>query len=162
MVEVAIRRRRRRRQQPCSSQNDQQTRTSSKQILMTDSSCDLSLSQRDSYCRRSTSRVLSCAAAADGNFSVALDDSCLYPEGGGQPCDGGSVGGVAVIRVDKIPGQAGVSVTLASPLEIGSEAECAVDWPKRCVTSFPQCLFVTQCAGTMPCSNTRLSICSPQ
>ena len=98
---------------------------------MADPSCELSLAQRDSYCRRSTSRVLSCAANSDGSFAVVLDDTCLYPEGGGQPCDSGSVGGVSVIRVDKVPGQFGVCATLPSPLDVGSQVESLVDWPKR-------------------------------
>jgi Ser-tRNA(Ala) deacylase AlaX len=98
---------------------------------MVDASCDLSLAQRDSYCRRSTSRVLSCSANADGSFAVIVDDSCLYPEGGGQPCDGGSIGGVSVIRVDKLPGQPGVCVLVPSPLDVGTEVESLVDWPKR-------------------------------
>jgi Ser-tRNA(Ala) deacylase AlaX len=98
---------------------------------MADASCDLSLAQRDAYCRRSTSRVTSCSANADGSFAVVLGDTCLYPEGGGQPCDGGSLGGVPVIRVDKLPGQCGVCVTLPSPLAVDSEVESLVDWPKR-------------------------------
>ena len=55
----------------------------------------------------------------------------MYPEGGGQPCDGGSLGGAAVIRVDKVAGQVGVSVTLPSPLAVGSEVESVVDWSRR-------------------------------
>ena len=55
----------------------------------------------------------------------------MYPEGGGQPCDGGSLGGAAVIRVDKVAGQVGVSITLPSPLAVGSEVESVVDWSRR-------------------------------
>jgi Ser-tRNA(Ala) deacylase AlaX len=98
---------------------------------MADCSSDLTLAQRDSYCRRSTSRVLSCSPNADGSFAVFLDDTCLYAEGGGQPCDAGTVGGAAVVRVDKIAGQVGVCVTLSSPLEAGSQVESIVDWNKR-------------------------------
>ena len=98
---------------------------------MTDVSCELVLAQRDSYCRSSTSTVLSCNANTDGSFSVIVDDTCLYPEGGGQPCDGGSLGGIAVIRVDKLPAQSGVCITLQSPLPVGSQVESLVDWPKR-------------------------------
>ena len=88
---------------------------------MADVSCELSLAQRDAYCRRSTSRVMSCSTNADGSFGIVLVDTCLYPEGGGQPCDGGSVGGVPVTRVDRLPGECGVRVTLPSPLDVGSE-----------------------------------------
>jgi Ser-tRNA(Ala) deacylase AlaX len=74
---------------------------------------------------------MSCSANADGSFAIVLVDTCLYPEGGGQPCDGGSVGGVPVTRVDRLPGECGVRVTLPSPLDVGSEVESLVDWPKR-------------------------------
>ena len=50
-------------------------RQASTLLAMADAACDLSLAQRDSYCRRSTSRVLSCAAAADGAYAVVVDDT---------------------------------------------------------------------------------------
>ena len=45
---------------------------------MSDATNDLTLSQRDSYCRRSTSRVTACSPNADGSFAVLVDDTCLY------------------------------------------------------------------------------------
>ena len=45
---------------------------------MSDATNDLTLSQRDSYCRRSTSRVTACSPHADGSFAVLVDDTCLY------------------------------------------------------------------------------------
>ena len=35
------------------------------------------------------------------NWSVVLDRSLFYPEGGGQPCDLGSIDGIALTSVDE-------------------------------------------------------------
>ncbi|MCK6503683.1 alanyl-tRNA editing protein, partial [Myxococcota bacterium] len=48
--------------------------------------------------------VRSCAPRADGRYDLLVDDSVLYPEGGGQPADHGTVAGVAVVDVQKVEG----------------------------------------------------------
>lgn len=59
----------------------------------------LCLAQIDSTIRQSTANVLACSTAAiekdkdRDSYLVVLDDTCLYPGGGGQPCDTGVVGG---------------------------------------------------------------------
>lgn len=64
----------------------------------------LLLCQKDSYVKEGLSRVLACDLI-DGStpplFKVLLDDSVLYPEGGGQPYDLGLVQGLKVRRVLK-------------------------------------------------------------
>ena len=43
--------------------------------------------QKDSYLRRCVSRVVSCSPArggGEGKFEVVLEDTVLFPEGGGQ------------------------------------------------------------------------------
>jgi len=46
------------------------------------------------------------ASGDDGGRSwVVLDDTILYPEGGGQPADRGAVAGVPVLDVQKAEGE---------------------------------------------------------
>ena len=43
-------------------------------------------------------QVLSCAPAEAGAYAVELDATLFHPQGGGQPSDVGTLGGVAVLR----------------------------------------------------------------
>ena len=62
-------------------------------------SCRILLSQRDSYCKRFPSEVISYRGIPEKGLSeVVLRDSVLYPEGGGQPFDMGFIAGYEVIR----------------------------------------------------------------
>ena len=89
---------------------------------------DLVACQIDSSLRQLDARVVHCDSDADGCW-VVLDDTVLYPEGGGQPCDHGTIGGVAVDRVERgADGQ--VRHRVAAPLPLGP-ARVAVDWPRR-------------------------------
>ena len=56
------------------------------------------LCQRDSYLKQTTGTVISCVPSADGKYTVELDSSVLYPEGGGQPSDKGTIDGKPVDR----------------------------------------------------------------
>jgi alanyl-tRNA synthetase/misacylated tRNA(Ala) deacylase len=62
-------------------------------------------------------------------YEVVCADSVLFPEGGGQPCDLGTVAGVPVVAVQR-RGDTCVIKT-AAPLEVGAEVEQVVDWPRR-------------------------------
>ena len=42
---------------------------------------------KDAYLSEFCARVLSCTPCADGMFTVVLDETAFYPEGGGQPAD---------------------------------------------------------------------------
>lgn len=77
---------------------------------------------------RFTGTVLACEAAKTG-FEVVLDRTSFYPEGGGQPADGGTLGGLAVLDVQEKGGV--ITHTLAGPLPVGSEAEGRVDMERR-------------------------------
>ncbi|MEL5372325.1 alanyl-tRNA editing protein [Serratia marcescens] len=46
-------------------------------------------------------QVLSCAPAEEGAYAVELDATLFHPQGGGQPSDVGSLGGVTVLRVQQ-------------------------------------------------------------
>lgn len=43
--------------------------------------------------------VLECIPSEDGTFSVTLDRTPFYPQGGGQPCDTGFIGKSELIKV---------------------------------------------------------------
>ncbi|HEX9639015.1 MAG TPA: alanyl-tRNA editing protein [Acidobacteriota bacterium] len=84
--------------------------------------------QRDAYLRHCEARVVSCAAGGRG-FEVVLDDTVLYPAGGGQPSDSGSVGGLQVVDVYRDAGRAIVHL-LPAALDKGA-VEVVLDWPRR-------------------------------
>ncbi|KAJ1444827.1 Threonyl/alanyl tRNA synthetase [Pelagophyceae sp. CCMP2097] len=101
--------------------------------------------QRDSYARQSTATVLNVQLVQAGALAASqkkgkkpvdevlyectLSDTVLFPEGGGQPSDAGTVGGVDCLRVANVDG---LPVHyLKGPLEIGSEVLIEVDWPRR-------------------------------
>jgi Ser-tRNA(Ala) deacylase AlaX len=62
-------------------------------------------------------------------FDVVLEDTVLFPEGGGQPSDRGTVGGVECVAVENVDGIAVHVVT--APLEEGSQVDVQVDWNRR-------------------------------
>ncbi len=85
--------------------------------------------QRDAYQARLRTRVQDCrpAGAASG-FDVVLEDTPLYPEGGGQPPDHGSVCREAVLGLRRDEdGQ------IVHRLEraVQGEVEVALDWARR-------------------------------
>ena len=43
--------------------------------------------------------VLECIPNEDGTFSITLDRTSFYPQGGGQPCDTGFIGDSEVVKV---------------------------------------------------------------
>ena len=57
---------------------------------------------QDAYLREFTAQVTSKTALADGKFAVVLDRTAFYPEGGGQPCDLGTLNAAQVIDVRTI------------------------------------------------------------
>eukprot|EP00118_Oscarella_pearsei_P010240 m.62153 g.62153 ORF g.62153 m.62153 type:complete len:414 (+) comp35043_c0_seq7:278-1519(+) len=89
--------------------------------------------QRDSYARQLQAKVISCTKAKsdDGRegFEVELSDTVLFPEGGGQPDDRGTIDGVSVHRITRREGSA--IHFLTTPLELGAEVEIEVDWTRR-------------------------------
>ena len=42
---------------------------------------------KDSYKKEMKSKVVDCYTDENGNIKIELDDTCFYPEGGGQPSD---------------------------------------------------------------------------
>lgn len=72
--------------------------------------------------------VQSCAQGKKG-WDICLDQTAFYPEGGGQPYDTGTLGGVKVLEVHQREGH--VVHTCQAPLEVGSQVEGSIDWPRR-------------------------------
>ncbi|GLG96002.1 Alanyl-trna editing protein aarsd1 [Gryllus bimaculatus] len=96
--------------------------------------------QRDSFLKEFKSTVLSCTPSelettVNGKkeivkgYEVILDDTILFPEGGGQPCDQGLLGDVEVIQVTRRGTQA---VHFAvQPVPEGSVVDQHLDWNRR-------------------------------
>uniref|UniRef100_A0A671S8M0 Alanyl-tRNA editing protein Aarsd1 n=1 Tax=Sinocyclocheilus anshuiensis TaxID=1608454 RepID=A0A671S8M0_9TELE len=96
--------------------------------------------QRDSYLQELDTCVVSCVPAEltlENNgkkeklkgFNLKLKDTILFPEGGGQPDDHGTVGGVNVLRVLR-QGPEAVHF-ISSALEEGQEVHIKLDWERR-------------------------------
>lgn len=83
---------------------------------------------RDPYVREFTSKVTSCVEGEKG-FEVMLEDTAFYPEGGGQPADHGTLGGVAVLDTRRTP--EGIVHYCDKPLEVGAEVKGVLDWQRR-------------------------------
>ena len=79
------------------------------------------------YLRELDVEVLS-VEEKSGLWTAMLDDTILYPEGGGQPSDRGRLNDVAVSRVEKT--SAGLQHVLGAQAEPG-RARLVVDWPRR-------------------------------
>ena len=86
------------------------------------------LYKRDAYLRDFTATVLRCEAAK-GGFAVVLDRTAFYPEGGGQPGDVGTLGGV-VVTDTRVTGGA-ITHICAAPLTPGAAVEGSIDWETR-------------------------------
>uniref|UniRef100_G1Q2X0 Alanyl-tRNA editing protein Aarsd1 n=1 Tax=Myotis lucifugus TaxID=59463 RepID=G1Q2X0_MYOLU len=97
--------------------------------------------QRDSYAREFTTTVVSCRPAelqTEGSkghkdvlsgFQVVLEDTLLFPEGGGQPDDRGTINGISVLRVTRRGAEA--DHFTQTPLAPGTEVHVQVDWERR-------------------------------
>ena len=82
----------------------------------------------DPYLKTFTARVLSCDPGKNG-YLVTLDRTAFYPEGGGQPCDLGTLGQAKVLDVQEKDGT--VFHTVDIPVEIGAALPGAIDWDRR-------------------------------
>lgn len=83
----------------------------------------------DPYLKSFDAEVLSCASREGGTFSVILDRTAFYPEGGGQPGDRGMLGGLEV--TDTVEESGGIVHVCAGPLDPGSRVTGEIDWERR-------------------------------
>lgn len=78
------------------------------------------------------SKVISCEPAEAGFFDVICEDTILFPEGGGQPFDKGTMNDFPVVNVLRKGTQAIHRVQADSePFKGGEECLQKVDWPRR-------------------------------
>ncbi len=82
----------------------------------------------DSHIRNFTARVTGCEQTEKG-YLITLDATAFYPEGGGQACDIGTLGGVRVLDVREKNEE--VYHLCDGPLTVGDTVEGNLDWERR-------------------------------
>lgn len=82
----------------------------------------------DPFLREFTARVVSCDEAKSG-WSVVLDRTAFYPEGGGQPADHGALGSAHVLDVYEKDGV--IAHLCDAPIEAGATVRGELDWMRR-------------------------------
>ena len=75
------------------------------------------------------SAVVLCCEPVQKGWQVVLDATCFYPEGGGQACDLGTLGGAAVLDVQEKGEQ--ILHLCDKPLEVGATVTGKIDWDRR-------------------------------
>ena len=100
------------------------------------------LYQQDRYLKNWTARITSVRASDEtpGQFTLTLDQTAFFPEGGGQSCDTGTIetsyGKFRVIDVQE-DGENVVHTVLPADdsgtpeLSTGTEVTCSLDWDRR-------------------------------
>lgn len=83
----------------------------------------------DSHLSVFTAQVLACTPAGEGRWTVLLDQTAFFPEGGGQLPDQGTLDQVNVLDVQETP--EGILHTTDAPLEVGGTVTGRLDWPLR-------------------------------
>ena len=75
------------------------------------------------------SAVVTGCAKCEKGWEVTLDATAFYPEGGGQACDLGTLGGVSVLDVRERGEE--IIHLCGKPLEVGAEVEGILDYDRR-------------------------------
>ena len=94
------------------------------------------LCQVDSYLRETTAQVTAITQSSATTYAVTLSDTILFPEGGGQPCDHGTIAG---LTVDNVQTDAKSQETLHTvhcsqpslPFAVGDSVAVVLDWRRR-------------------------------
>ena len=82
----------------------------------------------DCHLTRFEAKVISCEESEKG-YCVNLDATAFYPEGGGQACDLGTLGGVNVLDVREKGEE--ILHLCDGPLEVGTVVEGIIDYERR-------------------------------
>ena len=82
----------------------------------------------DSHLKEFPAKVLTCEQVKKG-WEVVLAATAFYPEGGGQACDLGVLGGVRVLDVQER--NEAVVHLCDGPLTVGDTVTGAIDWARR-------------------------------
>ena len=90
------------------------------------------LYQKDVYLREADLTVTE-VREYKGKQQIACESTIFFPEGGGQLCDLGTLGGVAVtdVREDKETGTVWHTVADASGFDPGKTVKAVLDWQRR-------------------------------
>jgi alanyl-tRNA synthetase len=82
----------------------------------------------DPYITEWQSTIVSLDEKADGVY-LMLEETAFYPEGGGQPADRGTIGGITVLDVQSVNDE--VVHKLAARPAPNTTVDCRVDWTRR-------------------------------
>ncbi|MCH3962537.1 MAG: alanine--tRNA ligase-related protein [Solobacterium sp.] len=83
---------------------------------------------REPYTREFDAEVIGCTHVQD-HYEIILNDTAFYPEGGGQPCDTGTLDQINITDVQR---RNGVIVHCADvPLPLGKKVHGVLDWQRR-------------------------------
>ena len=82
----------------------------------------------DVYIIEFIARVLECRECKKG-YEIVLDQTAFYPEGGGQPCDLGTLDTVEVLDVQEKAGE--IIHYTKEAIEAGSDVTGKIDWHRR-------------------------------
>ncbi|CAG2209150.1 AARSD1 [Mytilus edulis] len=97
--------------------------------------------QKDSYLRKYTTKVKSCDPSEVSilnqknkkekikGYEVVLEDTILFPEGGGQPDDRGTINDIPVLKISRRGADAVHFVSTEIPA--GTDVNLEVDWARR-------------------------------
>ena len=88
----------------------------------------LKLYYDDAFMRAFDATVVSCEPLKKG-FAVVLDKTAFYPEGGGQPCDFGTLGEAKVRDVQEKDGV--IVHTCDKALHVGETVHGEIEWARR-------------------------------
>lgn len=88
----------------------------------------LKLYYNDAFMRAFDAKVLSCEPLKKG-FAVVLDQTAFYPEGGGQPCDFGTLNDAKVRDVQEKDGV--IVHTCDKELTVGETVHGEIEWARR-------------------------------
>jgi alanyl-tRNA synthetase len=83
---------------------------------------------REPYLKEFDSVVLTCEVSEQG-YVITLEDTLFYPEGGGQPCDFGTLNGIEVINVQRKNDV--VYHTVKEDIPVGTKVHGIIDWKRR-------------------------------
>ena len=84
---------------------------------------------RDCHLAQFRASVTGCTPTEKG-YLVTLDATAFYPEGGGQACDLGTLGGVRVLDVQERDGE--ILHLCDGALQVGDQGDGAIDDARRC------------------------------
>ena len=82
----------------------------------------------DGYQKEIQTKVTECIKSKKG-YDVVLEDTCFYPEGGGQPADRGKLNEQEVLDVQEENGI--IYHTVKNKIEVGTVVKGEIDWEYR-------------------------------